>query len=368
MTARPITAMRRSRREILGGATRLTLGAGALSAFGGFCGCGSMAMAQGISGLGAGPVVPRDKGYLVQEIRDGLYWLTDGSYSTMFLVSSEGVIAIDAPPTTGANYLKAVAEVTDKPVTHLVYSHEHVDHIAGAHLFPTDVTIVGHRETAKVLARRKDPKRPPPTLVWDDDHTLTVGDQRLELSYKGINHSVDNCFVYAPRQRTLLFIDVIYPGWMPYKNLGVAVDVPGFVEAHRQVLSYDFDTLVAGHVSRPGTRTDVLTQIELIKDLAEAAERAYARLSFPAYLKQNPPAPPGSGGRTSWDLHDPYESALVDGMVSELLPKWRTRLAGTETYLRDNCWAMLETYVVQGAPDTSWIDSALATSAPGSRP
>jgi len=30
-------------------------------------------------------------------------------------------------------------------------------------------------------------------------------------------------------------IDVIYPGWTPYKNPGVAVDVPGFVDAHRKV-------------------------------------------------------------------------------------------------------------------------------------
>ncbi|MER8766408.1 MULTISPECIES: DUF736 family protein [unclassified Mesorhizobium] len=31
------------------------------------------------------------------------------------------------------------------------------------------------------------------------------------------------------------------------------------------------------------------------------------------------------------------------------------RLAGTETYLRDNCWAMLETFVVQGKPDISGL-------------
>ena len=44
-----------------------------------------------------GPPIPA-KGYLVQQIRDHLYWLTDGSYNTMFLVTDKCVVAVDAPP------------------------------------------------------------------------------------------------------------------------------------------------------------------------------------------------------------------------------------------------------------------------------
>jgi glyoxylase-like metal-dependent hydrolase (beta-lactamase superfamily II) len=219
----------------------------------GFGGCGYAAAAM----LGASTPSHRKsdaKGHTVEEIRGGLHWVSDGAYNTMFAVSSAGVIACDAPPTLGANYLKAIAEVTDKPISHLVSSHEHVDHSAGAALFPADVRIVANRRTADLLASRRDPRRPVPHIVFDDSYTLAVGDQTLELSYRGINHCFDNTFIYAPRQRVLMLIDVVYPGWMPYKNLGVAVDIPGLVEAHRQALSFDFDTLVAGHVSRLGTR------------------------------------------------------------------------------------------------------------------
>ena len=52
-----------------------------------------------------GPPIPA-KGYLVQQIGDGLYWLTDGAYQTMFMVTDKGVVAVDAPATTGNNYLK----------------------------------------------------------------------------------------------------------------------------------------------------------------------------------------------------------------------------------------------------------------------
>jgi hypothetical protein len=31
-------------------------------------------------------------------------------------------------------------------------------------------------------------------------------------------------------------------------------------------------------------------------------------------------------------------------------PRWRGKLEGFDTYFRDNCWAMLESFVVQGRP------------------
>lgn len=37
-------------------------------------------------------------------------------------------------------------------------------------------------------------------------------------------------------------------------------------------------------------------------------------------------------------------------MVADVRPRWIGRLKGVDAYLADNCWAMLETFVVQGAP------------------
>ena len=45
-----------------------------------------------------GPAIPKS-GYLVEEIAERTYWLTDGLYQMIFLVTAEGVVAVDAPPT-----------------------------------------------------------------------------------------------------------------------------------------------------------------------------------------------------------------------------------------------------------------------------
>lgn len=72
-----------------------------------------------------GPQIDYSKGYLVEEIKDGVYWVTDGAYNTMFLTTGQGVIAVDAPPSIGQNYLNAISEVTEEPITHVIYSHTH---------------------------------------------------------------------------------------------------------------------------------------------------------------------------------------------------------------------------------------------------
>jgi len=290
---------------------------------------------------GATPAIAPAKGYLVQEIRDRFYWVTDGLYNTMFLVSSEGVIAVDPLPNLGPRYLKAIAEVTDKPITHVIYSHEHTDHIAAAYLFPKNAVYIAHKKTAEILTRRNDPRRPVPTAKFDDTYKLTVGDQTLVLDYKGVNHESGNIFIYAPKQKVLMLVDVIYPGWMPYKNLGIAEDVPGYTQAHHDALNYDFDTLVAGHVDRLGTRQDVQTSLDFVNELKQTVVDESTKLDFPSYLRAN------ASPKHRWDRHNDYEQTIVDHCYAQLFPKWNQKLLGTETYLRDNCWAMLESLAVQ---------------------
>ncbi|HXX82944.1 MAG TPA: MBL fold metallo-hydrolase [Casimicrobiaceae bacterium] len=289
------------------------------------------------------PVASGEKGYVLHEIRDRLYWLSDGAYNTMFVVSSDGVIAVDPLPTLGGNYLKAIAEVTDKPVTRVIYSHEHTDHIGAAYLFPKAATIIAQKETAQLLATRNDPRRPLPTVTFDDSYTLTVGDQTLVLDYKGVNHEAGNIFIYAPKQRVLMLVDVVYPGYMPYPNLGIAVDVPGYLKAHRDALSYDFDTLVAGHVDRLGTRKDVELSLAFATDLQRTAGQLLAATPFPAYMSEH-------AAENKWFAHDAYEKELVDRCYAALLPKWQTQLGGAQMALKSQCWSMIVALVVQMPP------------------
>ncbi len=205
-----------------------------------------------------GPALNAD-GYFVGPIKDNLYWVTDGFYQSMFLATAHGMVVVDAPPTIGHNLLRAINQVTAETgtpstVTHLVHTHFHADHIGASSIFGDGVVRVGHVENRRLLHEAGDPNRPAPTLTFKERHVLDFGTDRLELAYHGPNHTPDNVFIYAPRQRTLMVVDVLFPGWVPFKNLAVSQDIPGWVRAHDITMDYRWTTF-RGRPRRPPRRT-----------------------------------------------------------------------------------------------------------------
>ncbi len=240
-----------------------------------------------------GVAIPKDKGYFVEEIRDGLYWVTDGTYTSMFLTTGEGVIVVDAPPSFGGNILKAIASVTNEPITHVVYSHAHADHIGGAHMLPKTAKFIAHVETKKRLMRMNDADRafpygmfvggkpvPMPTTTFEHSYTLKVGNQTLILNYDGDDHEPGNIYIYAPKQKVLMKADIVFPGWTPFKGLAIAEDTIGYLKAHKIILSYDFDKLVSGHWGRLATRKDVEIQKDYMQDIVANAGKALQTVDF----------------------------------------------------------------------------------------
>ena len=287
-----------------------------------------------------GPAIP-SKGYLVEEIRDGLYWVTEGAYNTIFLVTDEGVVAVDAPPTIGKNYLKAISEVTDKPITHVIYSHPHIDHIGAAGMFPENAVIIAQEETAVELQRAKTVATnasmvpPIPTETFSNNYTLQVGNQTLQLDYYGDNHDPGNIFIYAPKQKVLMLVDIIFPGWVPFPYLAVSKDIAGYIKAHDIVLNnYDFDTFVGGHLTRLGTMNDVIVQKEFISDLEKAAGKSNNEILFSDIAKQV-----GSFDNP-WLIFSKYIDAVNEKCVQDMLPKWKNKLGGAQDVMSTHCFAM----------------------------
>src|SRR5579871_3601930 len=112
-----------------------------------------------------------EQGYHVGRIERNLFWVTDGTYQSAFLLTDEGVVLFDAPPTIGHNLRRAVDEMAEaegvsNKVTHLVYSHHHADHAGAANLFGDDVGRIGHEDTRRWLLRDNDRTRPAPEVTF----------------------------------------------------------------------------------------------------------------------------------------------------------------------------------------------------------
>ena len=132
-----------------------------------------------------------------------------------------------------------------------------------------------------------------------------------------------------------MLVDVIYPGWVPFLYLAIAKDVAGFIKAHDIVLNnYDFDTLVGGHLTRLGTRNDVVVQKEFVSDLQKAAAKANQEVQFGKIASEV-----GSSDNP-WLIFSKYIDAVNANCVNSMLPKWETRLGGAREFMWTHCSAM----------------------------
>ncbi len=280
-----------------------------------------------------GPEIDRKKGYRIESLGPGLFMVTDNAYQSMFMVYDRGVVVVDAPPSYSDKLKEAIGEVTDKPITHLIYSHAHADHIGGAGSLGRVPVIIAHSETKRLLARDADPQRPIPTVTFNDRYTLKLGSQVLELSYPGNGHEPGNIMIYAPAQKVLMFVDIVFPGWMPFRRFGVAQDIPGYFEQVRELDRHPFEKLVGGHVSRIGTHEDVKLQIEFDDDIKAAASAALRSQAFGTGLNEVEPA-------NSWAFVSDYTARVAGQCVATMTPKWKDRLAAFDTFIWDQCYAM----------------------------
>ncbi|KAL7795948.1 beta-lactamase-like protein [Trichoderma ceciliae] len=296
----------------------------------------------------SGPPV-NSEGYRVQSFGGGAYMLTDGTYQSLFFVTPKSVIMIDAPPTTGENILAGIRSVTHLPISHLVYSHHHADHIGAAYLLANKgVTIIGHELTAYELTLTPDGHRPPPHVTFKDSYTLRVDNQTLQLEYRGPIHEPGNIFIYAPKQKVLMLIDIVFPGWVPFSSLAEAQNVAMFLKAHDLILEYDFNYYIGGHVDRVGVRKDVVTQRDYVQDVYDNARTALLLsnsppnatnpLSASTLLGPIKAANPGN----AWAMFIGYIDTLSRYCANVTTEKWLGKLGGADVYTLSHCETLVE--------------------------
>ena len=266
------------------------------------------------------PMIDEEKGYFVDEIADGVYWLIGSGYQVMFLTTGEGVIVTDAPQPIGEKYLQAIKEVTDEPITHMIYSHSHPDHTGAAgQIFPDDIEYIAHQDTADILISENDPNRPIPTITFDDTYTLSVGNQVLELHYIGPFHSEGDIVIVAPKQKVAMAVDLFHPGAAPFKAFGMTVNLDAHIESHDTLVDdFDFDVLVSGHEQILAIKDHIKTDKEFILSMIEITKQA---------------------------IQDVSSDDVIQTCVDNTIDEWDGRLRDLEQFMIEHCTA-IEEYVL----------------------
>jgi glyoxylase-like metal-dependent hydrolase (beta-lactamase superfamily II) len=285
-----------------------------------------------------GPAV-NAQGFYVGRVEKNLYWITDGTYQAAFLTTSEGVVLFDAPPTIGHNLQRAIDQIASangvsSKVTHIVYSHHHADHLGGSSLFGRDVVRIGQVQTKNLLASEKDPTRPLPDVTFETSYALRVGGERVNLAWRGTNHTPDNIYIHFPDHDTLMLVDINLPRWVPFDSFNLNEDVQGSIAAPDTAMAYPWTHFIGGHMGRIGTRDDMVLYQQYMTDIIANVKKALANVDpTPFFAKY---------GDNEWAAVKEYQAAQVTYASAPVIKKYTGVLAAADVYTASTTFVILE--------------------------
>jgi cyclase len=143
----------------------------------------------------------------IKKVRDNVYVIPGAGGNTTVFVTQGGVVLVDTKlPNNGEAILTQVRTVTDKPVSTIINTHSHPDHIGSNEYFPASVEVIAHENTRKWMAANPRVASNPaamPDKTFTDRMTLGSGDDRIELYYFGAGHTNGDAFIVFPARRAM---------------------------------------------------------------------------------------------------------------------------------------------------------------------
>ena len=200
--------------------------------------------------------------FVLQRVTERVWWVSRQFYGSLFYVGQRGVLLFD-PFLGGADAtLAAIASVTSLPVTAVVYSHFHADHVGGSRrlfelLAAAPPRVIASEHTATWMARfRSDLPRPTEVLDWPSGVTR-FEDVTVRLAgFPFPCHAPDHAMFLIEEERVGHTADVVNVDQLPFGGFGgqePLVLLPANLEFIR---SQEFNWFCGGH-GNIGEKSDV---------------------------------------------------------------------------------------------------------------
>lgn len=235
--------------------------------------------------------------YVLQKLADRTWFVERQFYATTFYVGDQGVLLFDAPRGHGAQLLQAIREVTALPVTALVYSHFHVDHVGDAQFWVDEarkaqrsLQIVASRATADKMERMQS-TLPRPALVLAGAGPGAHGRDafrferlRVELHpFEHPAHTDDHAAWLLVQPRVVHSPDLLNPDQLPFLGFAVSDTVTTHAADLDAVAALAWDFCVAGH-GNVGSRDDFAFERRFLDDLLDATAQALEAEPFARHV------------------------------------------------------------------------------------
>ena len=228
----------------------------------------------------------------VEKLKDNLYVMKGGGGNSAVFITADGVTVVDTKlPGWGQPLLNKIKTVTNKPVTRIINTHAHFDHVSGNVEFPATVDVVTHENTKRYMDQsnpvysvqtgpqpnlfKQNGGRGMPKRTFKDTMTIGQGADQIVLHYFGRAHTGGDAYVVFPALRVMHVGDTMPTRDMPImdkNNGGTAVGYSATVAKAAAVSGVD--TIINGHNATTTTPADLKLYSEFIADFVKFAQDA----------------------------------------------------------------------------------------------
>ncbi len=192
------------------------------------------------------------------DVRENLYVLSGGGGHTAALITGEhGVVIVDTKLAGwGQSIIDTMALITEEPITTIINTHTHGDHVGGNGDFPATVEIVAHENTAARMRQTEaiaGLAHAQADRTYTDRLTLFEGRDQIDLYHFGAGHTDGDTVVVFPALRTIHMGDLfafLGPPYIDVNNGGSGVAYPDTLDAIVEAFD-DIERVIPGHIPPP---------------------------------------------------------------------------------------------------------------------
>ncbi|HFM1406756.1 TPA: MBL fold metallo-hydrolase, partial [Escherichia coli] len=259
--------------------------------------------------------------YILQKIGERTYYVQRYFYSTTFYVGDKGVLLFDAPEGRGKYLLQAIRDVTPLPVTALVYSHYHVDHIGDSPFWNDEakkegvnLRIIASKATAEKM-QFMNSRLPVATQVLSKkDDQFKFEKQTIELHrFVKAGHTDDHSVWLLKQEKVVHSPDLLNPDQLPMMGFAVSDTLVYHDSNLRQVEMLDWKYFIGGH-GNIGSHDDFKFQRQFLNDLRDTTIKVRKEESFGKFMNKT--------ANNHADFARAQREAIIKKVTEVLRPKY----------------------------------------------
>ncbi len=237
---------------------------------------GALVVVGGLVTLQAQPDPNAPKVVEVEKVKDNLFVLrgANGGGNTAVFVMADGVAVVDSKnPGWGQPILAKIKELTPKPVTLLINTHTHGDHVSGNVAFAPSVDVVVQENTKTNMEKmpifKENNNNGMAKRTFKDRMTIGKGADQIDLYYFGRGHTNGDAWIVFPAHRIVHSGDIFAGKSVPLidgNNGGSMREMPETLRKAHEGLK-NVDQIINGHMPAQTTMADLKEFVQFNEEL-----------------------------------------------------------------------------------------------------